>query len=82
MSNGRPTAKTRGQRKAAETDLGFSWGLWNSLTLGLGVGLLAAGYVALSRGSVTLAPVLLVFGYCVVVPASLLLPGRSRGSGE
>jgi hypothetical protein len=38
--------------------------------------------VALSRGSTTLAPVLLVLGYCVLVPASLLLRGRNHGTGE
>ena len=52
------------------------------LLLGLALAVLGAGYVALSRGSTTLAPVLLVVGYCVLVPASLLLRGRSQGSGE
>lgn len=82
MSNGRITAKPRGQRKAAEPDLGFSWGVPNSVLLGLAVAVLVAGYVALSRGSITLAPVLLVLGYCVIVPASLLYRGRNQGSGE
>jgi hypothetical protein len=40
------------------------------------------GYVALSKGSITLAPVFLVFGYCVLIPGSLLFRGRKRGSGE
>jgi hypothetical protein len=43
---------------------------------------LVAGYVALSRGSRTLAPVLLVLGYCVLIPSSLLLRARKEGSGE
>ena len=82
MRDGRATARYRGQRKPVETDLGFSWGLHNSLLLGLAVAVLAAGYVALSRGSTTLAPVLLVVGYCVLVPASLLLRARNQASGE
>jgi hypothetical protein len=40
------------------------------------------GYLALSRGSITLAPLLLVLGYCVFIPASLVLRGRNQGSGE
>jgi hypothetical protein len=32
---------------------------------------LAAGYADLARGGVTLAPLLLVLGYCVLVPAAL-----------
>jgi hypothetical protein len=65
-----------------EVDLGFSWGLANSVLLALGVGVLAVGYVTLSRGSITLSPVLLVFGYCVLIPGSLLFRGRKTGSGE
>ena len=82
MAVGKPTAKARGPRKMAEADLGFSWGALNSLLLGLGILVLAGGYVALSRGSITLAPVLLVAGYCGLIPASLLLRGRKEQSGE
>jgi hypothetical protein len=74
--------KPRGQRKPVETDLGFSWGPLNSLLLGVGVALIVVGYIALSRGSTTLAPVLLVSGYVVVIPASLVLVGRKRAEGE
>lgn len=82
MSGYRPTSKARAPRRPAETDLGFTWGLKNSLLLIVALAVLGAGYVALSRGSTTLAPVLLVLGYCVLVPASLLLRGRNHGSGE
>ncbi len=34
---------------------------------------LVLGYWLLSRGSTTLAPVLLVLGYCVLVPVGLAL---------
>jgi hypothetical protein len=74
--------KPRGQRKPVETDLGFNWGPLNSLLLGAGVVLIVLGYFALSRGSTTLAPVLLVSGYVVVIPASLVLVGGKRASGE
>jgi len=78
----RTTSRTRVPRRPVETDLGFTWGLLNSLLLGIALAVLGLGYVALSRGSTTLAPVLLVLGYCVLVPASLLLRGRNQGSGE
>lgn len=74
--------KPRGQRKPAETDLGFNWGPLNSLLLGVGVALIVVGYIALSRGSTTLAPVFLVTGYVAVIPASLVLVGGKRASGE
>ena len=82
MGTSRSSARPRGQRRVVETDLGFSWGRFNSLLLGLGVALLVVGYVALSKGSITLAPVLLVLGYCGFIPASLLVRGRSQASGE
>lgn len=37
---------------------------------------LTLGYAALGRGSDTLAPVLLVLGYCVLVPLAILTTGR------
>jgi hypothetical protein len=79
--NGKPVVKPRSQRRVAvESDLGFAWGLWNWVLLGLGIAVLVAGYLALSKGSITLAPVLLVSGYVVLIPASLLI--RSRKPGE
>ncbi len=67
---------------AAEVDLGFSWGMWNSIILLLGVAVLVGGYMSLARGSLTLAPVLLVTGYCVLIPASLLVRGNGSNEGE
>jgi hypothetical protein len=54
----------------------------NSVLLLAGVALLVAGYLSLSRGSITMAPVLLVTGYCVFIPASLLVRGGGSASGE
>ncbi len=83
MTAAKPGLKQRTVRRAApEADLGFSWGAVNSLLLALGIGVLVAGYMALSKGSITLAPVLLVLGYCGLIPASLLLRGRDKAPGE
>jgi hypothetical protein len=82
MAAVKASAKGRSQRKPPVTEYGFSWGTLNSLFLGLGIAMLVAGYVALSRGSITLAPALLILGYCGFVPASLLIRARSQVSGE
>ncbi len=42
---------------------------------------IVAGYVALGGGDITAAPVLLVLGYCVLVPLGLLRAFRAE-SGE
>ena len=71
--------RPRSLKKPIETDLGFSWGMPNTVLMGLGFVALAAGYVLLSMGSTTVAPVLLVGGYCVLIPASLVVRGRKAG---
>lgn len=72
----------RNRMQLPEVDLGFRWGPANSVLLLAGVALLVAGYLSLSRGSITMAPVLLVTGYCVFIPASLLVRGGGTASGE
>jgi hypothetical protein len=49
--------------------------------------MIAMGFWSLSRGSLTLAPVLLVAGYCVAIPVAIMAGGkgtddRSEGSDE
>jgi hypothetical protein len=50
----------------------------NFMIIGAGVLVIAAGYLAMSEGSVegflpiTLAPILLVIGYCIVIPVGIL----------
>ncbi len=70
------------RKPPVEGDLGFHWGRLNTVLMGLGLVALLAGYLALARGSTTLAPVLLVTGYCGLVPAALLVRRRSQGTGE
>ncbi|HTR97834.1 MAG TPA: hypothetical protein VMH61_08025 [Candidatus Acidoferrales bacterium] len=68
--------------QAPEAPLGFRWGTLNTVILLAGVLALFAGYLSLSRGSITLAPALLVAGYCVLLPASLLVRGGGSEPGE
>ena len=48
------------------------------LILGLGALMIAFGFVSLSRGSITLAPILLVAGYCVAIPLGIMGGTRPR----
>ena len=58
----------------AERDGGeLRLGKRNFLMLSLGVLLICVGYLRLRQGSVTDAPILLVLGYCVVIPLGLVL---------
>lgn len=52
---------------------GFPLGRKNLVVLSLGVLSLVAGYLLLEAGSTTPAAILLVLGYCVLVPVGLAL---------
>jgi hypothetical protein len=59
----------------AESEAGRARGNSRNRTLGLWVAALAVitlGFVDLARGGTTIAPVLLVLGYCVLVPIAIL----------
>jgi len=45
----------------------------NAILLAAGVAAVVAGYVLLSGGSVTAAPLLLVLGYAVLIPLGIIL---------
>jgi hypothetical protein len=70
--------KPKKQAKAAEPkrarrEGSLSLGSRNVLMLFAGIVIIAVGYFLLGRGSITAAPLLLVLGYCVVVPLSIIL---------
>ena len=84
MSTTKPgTMRSRSiRRPVVEVDHGFRWGTLNSVLLAAGVATLVVGYVLLGKGDITMAPMLLVLGYVVLVPASLLLRPRTEAPGE
>ena len=41
----------------------------------VGLAIIVIGYIALAQGSITLAPILLVLGYCVLIPVAILYRG-------
>jgi hypothetical protein len=48
------------------------------VTFAVALATIIVGWLALGRGSISLAPILLVVGYCVLVPAAILLGIRDR----
>ncbi|MFQ6102656.1 MAG: hypothetical protein ACE5OP_00005 [Candidatus Glassbacteria bacterium] len=65
----KPETKTVAAEKIS-ADVGFS--SLNIKLLIFSVAVIIAGFIFLSQGSVTLAPILLVLGYCVLVPISII----------
>lgn len=59
------------KRNVAAPEQGFfSKRNWQWLIAGAVV--IIAGFISLSMGSITLAPILLVLGYCVLIPIGIL----------
>jgi hypothetical protein len=56
-----------GPRAIREPRSRRSWVYWVIATV-----VLLAGFVDLARGGETLAPILLIIGYCVLVPLAIL----------
>ena len=45
----------------------------NYFVLAAGCVVITVGYLLLARGSITLAPILLILGYCVLIPVAIML---------
>jgi len=72
--------------KKGKLDTGFPLQRENFIILGIGLLVIVLGYVALSGNTVegfsqlTLAPILLVLGYCVIIPVGIMY--RKKKSTE
>lgn len=69
----------RNRRSGDAPARGLRLGVANYAAFALGLTSIAAGYVLLDRGSVTAAPLLLILGYVVFLPAGLILGWRRLG---
>lgn len=73
----KPVKKTDSSKlagKKASDSLGF--GRVNYYLMALGLAFIIIGYITLASGSITLAPILLVLGYCVILPTAILIKDR------
>lgn len=54
------------------------FGKKNLIWFGIAILVITAGYILLGYGSITLAPILLVLGYCVLIPVAILINGEKK----
>ncbi|MGB8657716.1 MAG: hypothetical protein WCE90_08030 [Candidatus Zixiibacteriota bacterium] len=50
----------------------------NYLLFGIGLFVIVVGYITLGYGSITLAPILLVLGYCVIIPIAIIVGEKEK----
>ena len=69
-----PRRRRRGTGPKAAEPVGVEipFGKKNYVIFGVAAAVILAGYFALSRGSITLAPILLLVGYLVLIPWGIL----------
>jgi hypothetical protein len=68
----RRARRPAGPKAVAPPAAELPFGRKNYLLFGIGALVIVAGYVALAGGSITLAPILLLLGYLVVIPWAIL----------
>lgn len=72
MSAAKGSAKPK-REAPARPGTRIRWERRNVTLLSAGLGAVILGYVLLSQGDVTAAPLLLVAGYCVLIPLAFIL---------
>lgn len=80
--------KTQAKKKKKIEVFQLSLGTMNYIVIGIGILLIIIGYVFLSENSVdgffptVAAPIILVLGYCVVIPLGILLNFEKKEKTE
>ena len=60
------------------TSVEWPFGLKNYILFGVAIIVIVIGYFLLGSGSMTMAPILLVLGYCVLIPVSIMIKDSSK----
>ncbi len=68
--------KTKKKTSSDQQHSKWPFGTRNYLVFALALVVIIIGYVTLGQGSITLAPILLVLGYCVLIPVALIIRGE------
>jgi hypothetical protein len=74
----KPTGKTfkrEGKSVLPFTKKNYMW-------FAIGIVVIILGYITLGYGSITLAPILLVAGYCVIIPIAIIIDGGKEKPKE
>jgi len=66
------------EKKEGKESFEWPFGPRNYILFAIGIVVIIVGYISLSAGSITLAPILLILGYCVLIPISIIIKGKSE----
>lgn len=76
-------AVTRQKNKVDETG-SWDWpfGPKNYMLFGLSLIVIILGFILLDAGDITWAPILLVLGFCVLVPVAIIIDGIPKKNAD
>ncbi|MBU8934107.1 MAG: DUF3098 domain-containing protein [candidate division Zixibacteria bacterium] len=60
-----------------QKDVRWPFGTRNYIVFAIALAVIILGYITLGQGSITLSPLLLVIGYCVLIPIALIIKDPS-----
>ncbi|MGQ9604541.1 MAG: hypothetical protein ACUVUU_10110 [bacterium] len=60
----------------------FNLGKTNLLLMLAGLVVIVIGFMLLGKGSITAAPILLVLGYCVIIPLAIVYRSKKKKAVE
>jgi len=63
-------------KKAVKEKYQLPFSKKNYILFAVGIAVIVIGYIALGMGSITLAPIFLVLGYCVIIPIAIIINGE------
>jgi len=69
---------TDGQEKITR----WPFGKKNYILFAASIAVMIIGFIALGYGSMTLAPILLVLAYCVLMPLAIIIKDRPEDKGQ
>lgn len=75
------TSRPKSAAQTAKTE-GLPFKKMNYYLFAVALVVIVLGYITLASGSITIAPILLVLGYCVIVPVAILYRGSDSSSSE
>jgi len=70
-------AKAKASSGKSDDSLGFTSS--NYIIFAVGIAFVIIGFIALKLGSLNLAPILLVLGYCVIIPVAIMYRRKKDG---
>jgi hypothetical protein len=72
----------KAKKQSSNGESEWSFGPRNYILFGIALVIIILGYVSLSQGSITLAPILLILGYCVLIPIAIMLKTPAADPAE